>query len=127
MSTAPGGLALGAALYVAVARRLPRPRLPTRQEGPVLAALVTSAITEEWLFRGPVFRALARRLPRLAPAAAAAAFAASHLPEADARALASLLLVGGTLGVAATGHGGLRAAMLAHATYDVLALLEAPE
>lgn len=120
------GLALGAVLYAAVARRPPRPRLPRPAEGPVLAALVVSAAAEELVFRGPAFAALRRRRRRLALPITSAAFAASHLPRADGHAVAAYLLLGSTLGAAASRPRGLVVASIAHAVYDVLALLEEP-
>jgi membrane protease YdiL (CAAX protease family) len=124
--TAAAGLGLGAALYAAIAGRLPRPRRPGRTQGPPLAALIVSAAAEELLFRGAVLGALRERRPRLAVPIAAAAFAASHLPRADGRAVAAFLLIGSVLGRVSTRPRGLAVAMVAHATYDVLALLEDP-
>ncbi len=92
----------------------------------MLAALVVSAAAEELLFRGLVLGALRRRRPRLAVPIAATAFAASHLPRADGRAAAACLLIGAVLGRVSTRPHGLAVAMIAHAAYDVLALLEGP-
>ena len=92
----------------------------------MLAALVVSAAAEELLFRGVVLGALGRWRPRLAVPIAATAFAASHLPRADGRAVAAFLLIGSALGGASLRPRGLVVAMIAHATYDVLALLEDP-
>ncbi len=125
MSGATAGLALGAVLYAAAARRLPRPKPPARHDGPLLAAASVSAAAEELLWRGALLRILRRRRQRLALVATSCGFALAHLPGTGRGALATLAGLGGALGVVAE-RRGLVAAAVAHATYDVLVLLEEP-
>lgn len=122
-AVALSGLPLGAGLYTAAGRRLPRPKRPARRHRPLLGALCASAVAEELVWRGALLRLLRRRGRRLSLAVTTVAFAAGHLP-AGRRALATYGLLGAVLGVVAARRGGLAAAVVAHATYDVLALLE---
>ena len=118
------GIGLGAALYSAAARRLPWPRRPAAHERPLLAAALSSAVAEELLWRGAALQLLrgAGTVPALA--VLALAFAAAHRPRAAGQALATQALLGLALGAAASRPRGLVTAVAAHATYDLLVLLE---
>jgi len=118
------GLALGATLYAAAAGRWPRPRRPEAHERRVLAAAMTTAALEELLWRGAALRLLRRRGPGFALAATSVAFAAAHLPRSRGRAVATHAALAAVLGAVSLAPGGLAVAVLAHATYDALVLLE---
>jgi membrane protease YdiL (CAAX protease family) len=118
------GVPLGGAIFVATARRLPRPRRPERRERPLLAAVAVSAAAEEVLWRGMMMRLLRRAGPASALLATSAGFAAAHRPRAEGRALATHALLAGVLGWAALYGGGLVTAAIAHVTYDALVLLD---
>lgn len=124
VAAALSGLPLGTALYAAAGRRLPRPRRPTRRQRPLLGALCASAVAEELVWRGALLRVLGARGRVLSIGVTTVGFATGHLPHAGRRALATYGLLGAVLGVVAGRRGGLGAAVVAHATYDVLAFLE---
>jgi membrane protease YdiL (CAAX protease family) len=118
------GVPLGGAIFGVVAGRLPRPRRPERRERPLLAAVAVSAAVEEVLWRGLTLRLLRRAGSAPAVLATSAGFAAAHRPHAEGQALATHALLAGVLGCAALHAGGLVTAAIAHATYDVLVLLD---
>jgi len=97
--------------------------LPLSQIGlPLFALAIGSACGEEIFFRGLLQRGLAPRLGRsLAIALGAAAFGAAHGDLAHAAAAA---LLGLYLGVLADAADSIRAAIVAHALNNALALLE---
>jgi membrane protease YdiL (CAAX protease family) len=97
--------------------------LPLSRIGlPFVALVISSACGEELFFRGLLQRGLAPVLGRgLAIAVAAAAFGAAHGDLAHAAAAA---LLGLYLGLLADAADSIRAAILAHAANNALALLE---
>lgn len=125
MKTQPvTGFALGAALFSAAAGRPPRPRRPTERETPLLIAAACSAGVEELLWRGALPRVLHKADTRITVVLTSLGFVLAHRRHARGRALATLGLLGITLGSVAARRNGLATAVLAHATYDVLVLLD---
>jgi membrane protease YdiL (CAAX protease family) len=121
------GAALGTALFAVAAGRPPRPRRPDRGRRQLAAATLVSAAAEEMLWRGLGLRLLARAGPVTAVAATSAGFALAHRPRVVTSALPVHAFLAGTLGWVALRRGGLVVAAVAHATYDLLVLLdEAP-
>jgi membrane protease YdiL (CAAX protease family) len=118
------GIALGAALFSAAAGRLPRPRRPTERDSALLIAAACSAGVEELLWRGAVPRLLHRTDRRFVVAITSLGFVLAHRRHARGRALATLALLTITLGSVAARRNGLATAVVAHATYDVLVLLD---
>jgi len=118
-SAAPLGIAVGAALYGVLARR--RPRLLFTPVAGVVAAV---GVSEEAIWR-------AFALGRVAPVAGAvaavavtsAAFAATHVPLLRLRGAAVQVLTGATFGALFVATGSLLACAVAHATYNVVAVL----
>ena len=125
MTTEPlAGLALGAALFSAAAGRLPRPRRPTERDGALLIAAACSAGVEELLWRGALLRLLRRVDPRIAVATTSLGFVLAHRRHARGPASATHALLAIALGSVAGRRNGLATAVVAHATYDVLVLLD---
>jgi len=118
------GVALGVALFSAAAGRPPRPRRPTEHDAALLIAAACSAGVEELLWRGAVPRLLHRADTRFAVTATSLGFVLAHRRHAGARAMVTLAALAVTLGSVAAGRNGLATAVLAHATYDVLVLLD---
>jgi len=118
-SAATLGIAVGAALFAALARR--RPRLLFTPVAGIVAAV---GVSEEAIWR-------AFALGRIAPVAGAAAavavtsaaFAATHVPLLRLRGAAVQLLTGATFGALFVTTGSLLACAAAHATYNVVAVL----
>ena len=116
--SAAGGGGVGLALYLGLARRLPRISVglrPAARTGHV----ALRAIHEEAVWRGAVLALAAGAIDRV-PAAVAvtAGFAAAHAP-AQGRLAAVHLVTGGSFSALALGLG-LPAAMSAHALYNTL-------
>ena len=87
---------------------------------------MVSAAAEELVWRGALLSLLRRRGASRALVGTSTGFALSHLPRASGRALVVYALLGGALGLVAPRRHGLTIAGVAHATYDILALLEEP-
>jgi len=118
------GIALGAALFSAAAGRLPRPRRPTEHDAALLVAAACSAGVEELVWRGVVPRLLQRADKRLTVAITSLGFVLAHRRHADGRAMVTLGVLAVTLGSVAARRDGLATTVIAHATYDVLVLLD---
>ncbi|MBV8064153.1 MAG: ATP-binding cassette domain-containing protein [Actinobacteria bacterium] len=122
-AAAPIGVMAGVALFVCLSRG--RPRVLLTRLALVTALVVAAAGTSE----EAIWRAFA--LGRLAPvlgawtaiAVTTAAFAVTHLPALRVRGAAAQLATGLVFGVLFTLTGSLFACALAHATYNVLAVL----
>ena len=125
MNTQPvAGLTLGAVLFAAAAGRLPRPRRPRERDGPLLAAAACRAAIEELLWRGALPGLLRRTPTGIAFAMTSTGFVLAHRRHAHGSALVTHALLAVTLGSVATRRNGLVVAVVAHATYDVLVLLD---
>ena len=117
------GVLTGFALFIVLARTGPRILLDPLAVG---AAILVAAVgmSEEALWRG---FALGRLAPSTGVGAAVAissiGFAATHLPMLRARAAAVHVLTGATFGLLFVTTGSLVACALAHASYNVLAVL----
>jgi ABC-type multidrug transport system ATPase subunit/membrane protease YdiL (CAAX protease family) len=117
------GVVAGLALFTVLARARPRVLLDPLVTA---AALLVAAVgmSEEALWRA---FALGRLAPSVGAGAAVAittaAFAATHLPMLRARGAAVHVLTGATFGVLFVTTGSLVACALAHASYNVLAVL----
>ena len=108
-------------LVVLVEERL-GPHLTNASMGGIVLLAVLAGIGEELLFRGVVQVWLAERAPLwLALAAASVLFGVGHWLSASYAILASL--IGAYLGILFLLSGNLLTPMLAHAAYDVVALL----
>ena len=118
------GIALGVALFSAAAGRAPRPRRPSERDCAVLIAAACSAAVEELLWRGALPRALGRADTRTTVAITSLAFVLAHRRHARGRALATVAFLAIMLGSVASRRNGLATAVLAHATYDALVLLD---
>ncbi|HEY4412847.1 MAG TPA: ATP-binding cassette domain-containing protein [Gaiellaceae bacterium] len=123
LASAPVGLAAGIALFLLLAHARPRILLtPTA----FATALVVAAVgtSEEAIWRA---FALGRIAPNAglwaAVAVTSAAFAATHLPTLRLRGTAIQLGTGTVFGVLFAATGSLVACALAHAAYNVLAVL----
>ena len=118
-SAAPLGIAVGMALYAALARRRPQPLFT-----PVAGVVAAVGVSEEAIWR-------AFALGRIAPVAGAAAavavtsaaFAVTHIPLLRLRGAAVHVLTGATFGALFVVTGSLLACAAAHATYNVVAVL----
>jgi membrane protease YdiL (CAAX protease family) len=113
----------GVALFLVLARRLPRGQI-RRARLPAVAArsgyLAAVAAVEEVLWRGFALRILAAQSsPVAALAATTLGFAAWHGPRLGRRSLVHLV-TGLAFGAVALATGGLAAAIVAHAVYNVL-------
>jgi len=123
LAAAPLGAAAGVLLFAALARRRPQPLLSP-------LALVTATVvgvagmSEEALWRG---FALARLAPVAGLAAAiaitTAGFALAHVPALRVRGASVQLGTGVVFGCLFAATGSLLACALAHAAYNVLAIL----
>jgi ABC-type multidrug transport system ATPase subunit/membrane protease YdiL (CAAX protease family) len=117
------GVLAGLALFAVLARTRPRILLDP------LALAAASFVAAVGMSEEAIWRAFA--LGRLAPSAGAGAavaittvgFAATHLPMLRARGAAVHLLTGATFGLLFVTTGSLIACALAHASYNVLAVL----
>lgn len=127
MKTQPvAGLALGAGLYSAAAGRLPRPRRPTEHDSALLIAAGCFAAVEELLWRGALPRLLHRAPRGIAFATTAIGFVLAHRRHAQGPALVTHAVLALALGSVAARRNGLATAVVAHATYDLLVLLDTP-
>jgi len=79
---------------------------------------------EELFWRGALPRLLRRADTRVSVVITSLGFVLAHRPHARGRAMATLALLAITLGSVASHRNGLATAVLAHATYDVLVLLD---
>jgi ABC-2 type transport system ATP-binding protein len=123
LASAPIGVAAGVALFVLLARG--RPRVLLTPLAFATALVVASAgMSEEAIWRA---FALGRIAPNAGLWAAVAvtslAFAATHLPMLRARGAAVQLVTGAAFGALFVTTGSLVACALAHAAYNVLAVL----
>jgi ABC-2 type transport system ATP-binding protein len=113
------GVAIGLSLFAALART--RPRLLFR---PAAVAVAAVGISEEAIWRGFA-------LGRIAPVAGAAtavvvtslAFASTHVPLLRLRGAAVQLVTGAAFGALFVATGSLPACAVAHATYNLVAIL----
>lgn len=116
------GPALGTALFVLLARTAPTVRLAPRRRGVLLARaayLTAAAAFEEILWRGVALAALVPITGLVgALALTCAGFAAAHRRSHGRRSIVHLV-TGGGFGAAFL-CGGLAAAILAHAAYNLL-------
>jgi ABC-2 type transport system ATP-binding protein len=123
LDAAPIGLAAGIALFLLLAHARPR-LLLTPLAAAAALAVAAAGMSEEAIWR-------AFTLARIAPAAGvgtaiavtSAAFAVTHLPMLRARGAAMQLVTGTVFGVLFAATGSLVACALAHAAYNVLAVL----
>ncbi|HKT43935.1 MAG TPA: ATP-binding cassette domain-containing protein [Gaiellaceae bacterium] len=118
-SAAVLGIAVGGALFAALARA--RPRLSFTPAAFVVAAV---GVSEEVIWRG---FAVGRITPvaggTTAVAVTSVAFAATHVPLLRVRGAAVQLVTGGAFGTVFVATGSLLACALAHATYNLVAVL----
>ena len=123
LASAPIGVAAGIALFMLLARDRPRILL-TRVAFATALVVAIAGMSEEAIWR-------AFALGRIAPTAGlwaaiavtSAAFAATHLPSLRARGAAVQLVTGTVFGALFVATGSLVACALAHAAYNVLAVL----
>jgi len=119
VSAAALGTAAGLSLFAALARA--RPRFLFAPAAVIVAAV---GVSEEAIWRG---FALGRIAPVAGAAAAvvvtAVAFAATHVPLLRLRGAAVHLLTGGVFGALFVATGSLLACAVAHATYNLVAVL----
>ena len=98
------------------------PHLANASMGGIVALAMFAGIGEELLFRGVIQVWLADRVPSwVAVAGASMLFGLGHYLSASYAVLASL--IGAYLGILFLLSGNLLAPMLAHAAYDVVALV----
>jgi len=120
---APAGIAVGCVLFAALARARPR-LLVTRVAAAAALAVAAAGVSEEAVWRA---FALARLAAAAGPAAAiaitSAGFAAVHVPALRVRGAAVHVLTGAALGALFVATGSLVACGVAHAVYNVLAVL----
>ena len=120
------GLVLGAGLFSAAAGRLPQPRRPSERDGALLIAAACAAAVEELFWRGAVPHLLRRAPTGITVASTSIGFVLSHRRHSRGRALMTHALLAVVLGSVAARRSGLTTAVVAHATYDVLVLLDSP-
>jgi ABC-2 type transport system ATP-binding protein len=122
-AAAPAGVATGVLLFACLARRRPHALLTPLA---LATALVVAAAgtSEEAIWRAFAFARLAGAAgPAVALAVTSAAFAAAHLPNLRTRGAAVQLVTGTVFGGLFAVTGSLVACALAHAVYNVLAVL----
>jgi ABC-2 type transport system ATP-binding protein len=122
-AAAPVGAAAGVLLFACLARRRPRALLTPLA---LATALVVAAVgtSEEAIWRAFAFARLAGAAgPLVALAVTSAAFAAVHLPALRARGACVQLVTGTVFGGLFAVTGSLVACAVAHAVYNVLAVL----
>jgi membrane protease YdiL (CAAX protease family) len=115
----PVGVSVAVCLFAVLARQLPvRPRARALARG---AVIVPSACVEEFIWR---LAALGGLRPLLGPVAALSlsslGFALMHWRQAGAQSLRVHLVTGGAFGAAFLLTGTLAAAIVAHASYNLL-------
>jgi ABC-2 type transport system ATP-binding protein len=119
VSAAALGVAVGVALFAALARTRPRFLF-----APIALVVAAVGVSEEAIWRG---FAVGRITPVAGAAAAVAvtsvAFAATHVPLLRVRGAAAQLVTGGAFGTLFVATGSLLACALAHATYNLVAVL----
>ena len=123
LASAPIGVAAGIALFLLLARARPRALLTPAAFATALVVAAAGSSEEA------IWRAFA--LGRIAPTAGlwaaiavtSAAFAATHLPSLRARGAAVQLVTGAVFGTLFAATGSLVACALAHAAYNVFAVL----
>lgn len=118
------GLALGAGLFSAAAGRLPQPQRPSERDGALLIAAACAAAVEELFWRGALPRLLRRAPTGVTFASTSIGFVLAHRRHSRGPALITHALLAVALGSVAARRNGLATAVVAHATYDVLVLLE---
>jgi ABC-2 type transport system ATP-binding protein len=123
LASAPLGVAAGVALFMLLARARPRVLLTPMAFATALV-VAAAGMSEEAIWRA---FALGRIAPNAGTAAAvavtSAAFAVTHLPALRPRGAAMQLVTGSVFGVLFVATGSLVACALAHAAYNLLAVL----
>jgi len=120
---APAGIAVGCVLFAALARARPR-LLVTRVAAVAALAIAAAGVSEEAVWRAFALARLAGTTgPVAAVAITSAGFAAVHVPALRFRGAAVHVLTGAALGVLFVATGSLVACGVAHAVYNVLAVL----
>ena len=115
----PAGIAAGVLLFAALARSVPR-RWPTA----LVLVVAAAAVSEEAIWRGFALARLAGVVGVAgAVAITSAAFAAVHLPALRMRGARAQVVTGATFGTLFAATGSIVACGLAHAAYNVLAVL----